>query len=63
MKTNERQQSLWNSCLLGEIGNKEKRKKETRCFENELRAQTIGKGESQGGWGGGKETNADGGRN
>lgn len=63
MKTNERQQSLWNSCLLGEIRNKEKRKKETRCFENELRAQTIGKGRSQGGSGGGKETNADGGRN
>lgn len=63
MKTNERQQSLWNSCLLGEIGNKEKRKKEKRCFENELRAQTIGKGGSQGVWGGGKETNADGGRN
>lgn len=63
MKTNERQQSLWNSCLLGEIGKKEKRKKETRCFENELRVQTIGREGRKGGMGVEKETNADGGRN
>lgn len=38
MKTNERQQSLWNSCLLGEIGNKEKRKKRNALFRKRIKS-------------------------